>query len=623
MDILRRIFFKRLLPPALLTLICSGRATAIYGAGIENDQTPKNCKDNPGRVFYVSDYGVKIDNSAAENSQNLQKMLDDLSGKSVITRIVFTDAGTLWINGPIVIPDNTDIEIKAGITVSGAVGNVKPLFVSEYWSYVLANRSLSQGFAVNGSDTALRSDYIGLWGNGAVDYNYSGGVAANGLDMSCICIVSAKRVKLGGGLLVGGAMKYAYLVANVDFLDAQTLRFNNKSDGLHLQPPVDYAYVRNLSGSTGDDMFALTGGDYADYDLGLRGAFNHIDVEGIHGDNALCAVKVAGNRSTPVNLLSVNGIYGSFNTSIIRIWTDSQHLNYTDVKTCTIDNLAASPGAGYRSIEVKTVGTGTVNIDSLSIATLSGNYATARVPVISVTTGTAGNSAVKVGNLSCRCPRHVSHFIEIGGDGAGADTSRVDNLSVYFEETHFAQHIADAWGVKVTRGQVSNMVIGGVVTLIAGQSVLLKTGGKISTVTFDNLKQNNGYSCYAKGRNFDTSLPYFQFVAGFYTSPDRLVQLETGFSVDLAGPVVNSKVDEVFSALSGTVHLAGHIAYENSCIPSAPAKGVIWSIKGFGIFADVANAATTRGLHCYNTNRLLAGGTGPAVANGSEWSSLI
>ena len=154
-------------------------------------------------------------------------------GKSTITRIVFADQGTVFVNGPITVPNNTDIEIKAGVTVSGASGNLKPVFVSEKWAYVLSNRTVSGGFASNTSDLGNRSDYIGFWGGGTVDYNYSTGGAANGLEMHCICIASVAQVKLGGGLEIKGAIKYSYLVANVQYLDAQGLRFNNNSDDLH------------------------------------------------------------------------------------------------------------------------------------------------------------------------------------------------------------------------------------------------------------------------------------------------------------------------------------------------------------------------------------------------------
>lgn len=580
-------------------------------------------KDKLDRIYYASDYGVLTTNTAAVNTTNLQNMLNDLSGKSIITRIVFADQGTVFVNGPITVPNNTDIEIKAGVTVSGASGNIKPVFVSEKWEYVLSNRTVSGGFASNTSDLGNRSDYIGIWGGGTVDYNYSTGGTSNGMEMHCICIASAVRVKLGGGLQIKGARKYSYLVANVQYLDAQGLRFNNNSDGLHLQPPIDYAYVRDLYGTTGDDMFAMTGGDYLDYDLGLRGTFNHIDVKGIYGINSLCAVKVAGNSTTPVRHLSVDGVDGSYQHSVIRMWTDGPNLSQTDVKTLNIDNVGGIAGAGYRTIEFKTVGTGTVTVDNAVIGVLSANYSSATVPVISVTTGSAGKSAVRVYNLECRCPRDVAYFLEVGGDGAGADNSRIDNLKVNFDKTLLSASITDANGIRVTRGQVNMMTISGAIDAVTNQAVVRKSSGKIERVIFDKLVQANGFTLLSTGVNYDATTPTIEFIGGFYSSPDKLISLMSGFSVICSGNVVSSKSGEVFTTTTGTVNVSGHMQYANSCIPSTAVSGVTWSVKGFGLSADVANATAVRGNHCYNTNSSLAGGVGPVAANGSSWLSVV
>ena len=580
-------------------------------------------KDKLDRIYYASDYGVLTTNTAAVNTTNLQNMLNDLSGKSTITRIVFADQGTIFVNGPITVPNNTDIEIKAGVTVSGAAGNLKPVFVSDKWAYVLSNRSIATGFATNTSDLSNRSDYIGIWGGGTVDYNYSTGGAANGLEAHCICIASSARVKLGGGLQIKGAIKYSYLVANVLYLDAQGLRFNNNSDGLHLQPPIDYAYVRDLYGTTGDDMFAMTGGDYLDYDLGLRGTFNHIDVKGIYGVNSLCAVKVAGNSTTPVRHLSVDGVYGSYQHSVIRIWTDSAQLAQTNVKTLNIDNVGGVPGAGYRAIEFKTVGTGAVTVDNAVIGVISANYSSATVPVLSVTTGSAGSSSVRVYNLECRCPRDVAYFLELGGDGAGADNSRIDNLKVNFDKTLLATSVSDAAGVRITRGQINTVIVSGNIDLVSGQAVIRKSSGKVERVIFDKLIQFNGYGFISTGVNYDGTTPLVEFIGGYFSNPDKLTSLVSGYSVVCGGNVVSSKTGEVFTTTTGTVNISGYMQYGNSAIPSTPVSGVTWAIKGFGIFADVGNATAVRGSHCYNTNTSLAGGVGPVVANGSSWLSVV
>lgn len=580
-------------------------------------------KDKLDRIYYASDYGVLTTNTAAVNTTNLQNMLNDLSGKSTITRIVFADQGTVFVNGPITVPNNTDIEIKAGVTVSGASGNLKPVFVSEKWAYVLSNRTVSGGFASNTSDLGNRSDYIGIWGGGTVDYNYSTGGAANGLEMHCICIASVARVKLGGGLEIKGAIKYSYLVANVQYLDAQGLRFNNNSDGLHLQPPIDYAYVRDLYGTTGDDMFAMTGGDYLDYDLGLRGTFNHIDVKGIYGINSLCAVKVAGNSSTPVRHLSIDGVYGSYQHSVIRVWTDSAQLSRTDVKTLNINNVGGTPGSGYRAIEFKTVGTGSVTVDNAIIGVLSANYLSSTVAVISVTTGTAGSSSVRLYNLECRCPRDVVYFLDVGGDGAASDNSRIDNLKLNFDKTLLPSSVNGACGVNLYRGQINSLTVTGCIEMSTGQAVIKKSGGKFEKIILNNLIQLNGASILGTQPNYDGSTVAIQIIGGVFTNPDKIANLIGNYTVAAASPIITDKVGEIFAATSSAVNLSGAIGYGNSCIPATSKSGVFWNIKGFGIYADAAIASSARGNYCYNTNTSIQGGIGLVAANGTTWVSLI
>ncbi|EJH1509124.1 hypothetical protein NCS78_004321 [Escherichia coli] len=254
---------------------------------------------------------------------------------------------------------------------------------------------------------------------------------------------------------------------------------------------------------------------------------------------------------------------------------------------------------------------------------LSANYSSSTVPVISVTTGSAGSSAVRVYNLECRCPRDVAYFLEVGGDGAGADNSRVDNLKVNFDKTLLASTVNDASGIRLTRGQINTLIISGNIDAISGQAVVRKSSGKIERVIFDKLTQINGYSFISTGVNFDATLPSIQFIGGFYSNPDRMVSLVSGATINLASPNAFNKTSEVFSTTTGTVTVIGAITYGNSCIPSAAVTGVTWSIRGFGVFADVSNVSAVRGGHCYNTNASLAGGVGPVAANGTSWISVV
>ncbi|MBD7533858.1 hypothetical protein HPN73_07510, partial [Klebsiella pneumoniae] len=87
--------------------------------------------------------------------------------------------------------------------------------------------------------------------------------------------------------------KYAVLLANIRNVHVPRINFYNFSDGLHIQPPFVGISVGTLAGATGDDLLALTNGDYEAYQLS-RGHGYSIYVDHLMPQNALTALKAAG-----------------------------------------------------------------------------------------------------------------------------------------------------------------------------------------------------------------------------------------------------------------------------------------------------------------------------------------
>lgn len=192
----------------------------------------------------------------------------------------------------------------------------------------------------------------------------------------------------------------------------------------------------------------------------------------IWGKNSCRGCREQHNPCSPPD---IDSVHGSYQQRVLRMWTDGPNLSQTDVKRLNIDNVGGIAGAGYRTIEFKTLGTGTVTVDNAVIGVLSANYSSATAPVISVTTG---SSVVRVYNLECRCPRDVAYFMENGGDGAGADNSRIDNLKVNFDKTLLAASVTDANGIRISRGQVNTITLSGVIDAASNQAVVRKSSGK-------------------------------------------------------------------------------------------------------------------------------------------------
>ncbi|MEY0486670.1 hypothetical protein AB7459_17030, partial [Providencia rettgeri] len=443
-----------------------------------------------GQVYFMSDFGVSPNSTAAENTARINATFAALSGKSYIAQFIFDCKGDVYVNGTLLPPDNTDIIIEPGTNMISVAGTNRPIFASQYWYTTIANPS----------DLSKKSNYLGIHGGGEVNYNKSG-TAPGGLNTHAICIAGVKRLKLGGGLKVGGAFKYAYLVANIDYLDAQNLQFDNGSDGLHLQPPIYHAYVRNLRGHTGDDLFAMTGGDYRSYDLGTRGDFTFIDVKGLYNDNTLCAVKIAGNDGVEFKHVSVKGIYGSCQHAVFRIWADHDLLN-TIVRHVSVDEVAAIPQNGHALCELYDRGLGKVSIDNFSVKNVSTNLAVLGVPVVDV----RASIDLIAYNIDMDVPRNSKVGFACG-DGTGNDKSRVFNLNIKSNNTALPN---DQLGslCLVTRGVVDNVNIKGSIEYKGTLPTLCQQrGGVLHNVTISDVVYTNGHIFRQFAANTDGSTP--------------------------------------------------------------------------------------------------------------------
>ena len=184
--------------------------------------------------------------------------------------IRFEKPGTYLTDRAWVLRSGTRLWIGAGVILKA---------VDSYNGNILQNYS----YAVNaGAGTA--DDFIEVWGPGTIDFN---GLAKgfNGTGSMASVFKNVTTLRIGGGILVRNARKYCWLIAKIQNLHVDGLRFNTISDGLHLQNPCQNVYIRNLSGVTGDDMCALTVGDYPSYDISEPGDFSNVDIAGIYSLN--------------------------------------------------------------------------------------------------------------------------------------------------------------------------------------------------------------------------------------------------------------------------------------------------------------------------------------------------
>ncbi len=78
---------------------------------------------------------------------------------------------------------------------------------------------------------------------------------------------------------------YGVLVAGGSHFVLENIVFQNHyKDGLHINGPSSYGYVRNISGETGDDLIALNAWDWATSAVSF-GAIDHMDIQDVVCDH--------------------------------------------------------------------------------------------------------------------------------------------------------------------------------------------------------------------------------------------------------------------------------------------------------------------------------------------------
>ncbi len=180
---------------------------------------------------------------------------------------------------------------------------------------------------------------------GDVDYNYRNLVAPIPADP--IWLYTMGIVLYGvvnGSVSVSrfrNVAKYCVLAANVRNFDIHRINFDTHSDGVHFQPPFAGVRIGTLSGTTGDDLLSLTGGDFTSYEIS-RGHGYDIKVDHLMPQNALTALKVTGNSPHKFWDIGVGTISGSTILQGVSIIRD-QNLTHTDIGKFRIDSMRVKP----------------------------------------------------------------------------------------------------------------------------------------------------------------------------------------------------------------------------------------------------------------------------------------
>ncbi|ENF7816528.1 hypothetical protein ABR157_002300 [Enterobacter soli] len=565
------------------------------GAWASNKQKKEAASQSNTEIFTTpQSYGIEPGNHI--NGEAMSRMI------SAGGDIRFIKPGTYITDRTLIIPSFTRIWIGSGVTIKLADNS---------------NCNIFQNKAFNEKSTDP-DEVIEITGLGEIDFNGKN-QKTSGLTHMCSILKNIKNLSIGGGIKVLNANKYAWLVAKIEQFTADGLVFDTHSDGLHCQPPIQHAYIRNLKGKTGDDMLAFTIGDYAQYNISEIGGFSDVDVSGIFCDNALCAVKITGDGTGVFKNFRVNGIYGNTQHAVFRIWGDT-NLTGTKIQNLTVENIYAMAGDSYSTVEVDDRGFGKgdygIEIDNAIFRGIYASNISAQTIYISGTYGSLIKN-ITLENLPDKALTLV---------GLNQKNVKVINLSILNTSTSFEENPNST--VVLNRGDITRLNINNVYANFKseknGSIARLLNACTVTHAYFTNVTQVNG------ARSWDDILkpmvnPSELTMDGFILRGNgRLVQtLGSTLRVNLSGcSVITDTKQESFFANGGEIILSGNVKTNDNCVGIA-SGGVVKIESGINnILCDISMVNAERGCVVRNSNKNLSCGDGMVIYNGHSWKNM-
>ena len=517
--------------------------------------------------------------------------------------IRFEKPGTYITDHSLILVSGTRLWIGPGVTIKLANASNVPVFKN----YAYANSASSDA-------------YIEIWGPGTIDYNGANQTVV-GLGSMASILKGITSLKIGGGIKVVNANKYAWLVCNITYFTADGLNFDTISDGLHCQPPIRHSYIRNLKGKTGDDMLAFTIGDYANYNISEPGDFSNVDVAGLFCESSLCAVKMTGDGTGNFVRFKVSGIYGDTLHSVFRVWGDT-NLTKTTVKNLTIEDIYAIPGSAYSTVEIDDRGFGSsgysIEIDEIHIKNVYSINLTLETVRFAGSFGSVIHNAILDG-----LPRSA-----IIAFGVNNTTVAVDNLTVKNGNVIFPDNANSA--VVVNRGTITNMniedVVCNFVNINNGQVARLIAGCTVTRANWVNVYQLRGQRGWNNITSAMTGNTELNLVNYTCDGDGRVAQV-TGSTLTIrmsnCRRINDSGAQTAFFASGGAITLSGSIETGYNVV-GANSGGIIKTTPGVhNISCNVDLLTSVDGASVQNLNGALACGVGRVLVQTKVWKNLF
>jgi hypothetical protein len=166
---------------------------------------------------------------------------------------------------------------------------------------------------------------------------------------------------------IAGTGKYAISVGMATKMTVQNIVFDTTSDGVHLQGPIDTGIIRNISGTTGDDVVSLTAADWPNYQ-DCTGDLTNIAIKDVSPTNGpVSVVKLMGDKNTTVRDIFVRNVGGNtVNSGNGAVWIGDDSLlqgatfygivvDTVTTKIIPAEYLVKINGAGVKDVTLRSL----------------------------------------------------------------------------------------------------------------------------------------------------------------------------------------------------------------------------------------------------------------------------
>lgn len=484
-----------------------------------------------------------------------------------------------------------------------------------------SNVNIFQNFAYNTSATTA-DDNIEIWGPGTIDFNGTN-QTTGGLSSMATILKNITNLKIGGGIKVMNANKYAWLVCKIINFTADGLLFDTLSDGLHCQPPIRHSYIRNLKGNTGDDMLAFTIGDYAQYNISEAGDFSNVDIHGLYGEptSTTTLLTVAGDGTGSIVRMSAGGFYGGTTHQVMRFACDT-NIPYTKIGSLHIYDVFAVPGSGYNTIDFNDRGFGisgntyALEVDSVILDNIYSRNDTNQTISVSGTFGTIIRNLV-INNP----PRNAKTVIGLNNP----NTVRVNSLTINNGLVIYPDSSDSA--LVLNRGIIDLLSINNSLNTFpntSNGSIVLNIGASSVTVcNMVNVTQRNGFAGWrqlaAMPVAASLNLVNYSCEAGA-----RIAQTAgSNLAVKMKNcRAVNIGTSAMFFASGGLITLSGDIENSINNIGFNNGGSVTCPPGMHGIMLNIDLLTSQDGASVHNLNSALTCGTGRVLVQSKTWKHL-